>query len=201
MWTLQKSFSTWSELSTLRSPRSIMLSYWLMFASKPLLKQCRCLDILFLSGLYERQNNHFFFLILISMNSHSLLSCNLYSVMSSLIYRSILPPFAQRSSLQGLENPSSKNSAVGNDSSVFVSDNRNIPTTFHINCWDQVSSWSGPLCRNKSGPSSYSILDHIGRGATKKLVLRNCLRYLQTTLIMEGGRLVSEFMWSIVGAH
>ena len=34
--------------------------------------------------------------------------------------------------------------------------------------------------------------------ATPKLVSRNCLRYLQTTLIMGGGELVSEFMWGIV---
>ena len=33
-----------------------------------------------------------------------------------------------------------------------------------------------------------------GRVATSKLMLRNCLRYLQTTLIMGGGGLVSEFM-------
>ena len=33
-------------------------------------------------------------------------------------------------------------------------------------------------------PSSYSMLQDIGRVATPKLVLRNCLRYLQTKLIM-----------------
>ena len=80
-----------------------MLSYWLMYVSRPLLKQCRCLDILFLLALYEQQNNHFFFLILISMNRHSVLYCNLYSVskqeeMSSLTFRSIRLPFVQRSS-------------------------------------------------------------------------------------------------------
>ena len=42
--------------------------------------------------------------------------------------------------------------------------------------------------------SPYSMLQHIGRVATPKLVPRNCLRYLQTTLIMGGGGLVSEFM-------
>ena len=47
--------------------------------------------------------------------------------------------------------------------------------------------------------SPYSMLQHIGRVATLKLVPRNCLRYLQTTLIMGGESLVSEFMWGIVG--
>ena len=43
-------------------------------------------------------------------------------------------------------------------------------------------------------PSPYSMLQDIGRVATPKLVPRNCLRYLQTTLIMGRGGLVSEFM-------
>ena len=47
-------------------------------------------------------------------------------------------------------------------------------------------------------PSTCSMLQHIGRVATPKLVPRKCLRYLQTTLIIEGGGLVSEFMWGIV---
>ena len=47
-------------------------------------------------------------------------------------------------------------------------------------------------------PSPYSMLQDFGRVATPKLVLRNCLRYLQTTLIMGGGGLVSEFMRGIV---
>ena len=42
--------------------------------------------------------------------------------------------------------------------------------------------------------SSYSMLQHIGRVATPKLVPRDCLRYLQTKLIIGGGGLVSEFM-------
>ena len=50
-------------------------------------------------------------------------------------------------------------------------------------------------------PPPYSMLQYIGRVATPKLVPRNCLRYLQTTLIMEGGGLASEFMWGIVGVH
>ena len=56
-----------------------MLPYWLMYVSIPLLKQWRCLDALLLLGLYEEQNNDFFFLILISMNRRSMLTCNLYS--------------------------------------------------------------------------------------------------------------------------
>ena len=43
-------------------------------------------------------------------------------------------------------------------------------------------------------PPPYSILQYIGRVAIPKLVSRNCLRYLQTTLMMGGGELVSEFM-------
>ena len=41
------------------------------------------------------------------------------------------------------------------------------------------------------------MLYHIGRVATPKLVPRKCLRYLQTTLKMGGGVLVSEFMGGI----
>ena len=85
-----------------------MLSYWVMYVSRPLLKQHRCLDILFLLDLYEQQNNHFVFLVLILMNRYLLLSCNLYSVskqeemsskkeeMSSLTCRSNPSLFAQR---------------------------------------------------------------------------------------------------------
>ena len=48
-------------------------------------------------------------------------------------------------------------------------------------------------------PPPNSMLQHIGRGAIPKLVPRNFLRYLQTTLIMLRGGLVSEFIYSIVG--
>ena len=41
-----------------------------------------------------------------------------------------------------------------------------------------------PICRNKSGPSPYSMLQQIERVATSKLAPRNFLRYLQSTLIM-----------------
>ena len=43
-------------------------------------------------------------------------------------------------------------------------------------------------------PYPYSMLQHIGRVATSKLVLKNSVRYLQRTSIMRGGRLVSELM-------
>ena len=43
------------------------------------------------------------------------------------------------------------------------------------------------------------MLQHIGRIATPTLVPRTCLGYLQTTLMMGGGRLVSEFMGGIEG--
>lgn len=42
------------------------------------------------------------------------------------------------------------------------------------------------------------MLQHAGRVATRKLVLRNCLRYLQTILKMGVQGLIPEFMWSIV---
>ena len=65
------------------------------------------------------------------MNRHSALSYNLSSVsrqeeMSSSTYTNIPPSFAQRTSLQGLKNPPSKNCAEGNDSSVSVSDIYNM---------------------------------------------------------------------------
>ena len=50
-------------------------------------------------------------------------------------------------------------------------------------------------------PSPCSTLQHIDRAATPKLVPRNCLRYMQTTLIMEGVGLISEFMWGIVASY
>ena len=78
-------------------------------------------------------------------------------------------------------------------------------TISHINYWDQVNSWknlwkfwNGPLCRNKSGPSPLLNVAVYWQSSDTKLVSRNCLRYLQTTLIMGGGGLVSEFMWGIV---
>ena len=89
----------------------------------------------------------------------------------------------------------------------------NFVTISRINYWDQRNSWkniwkfwNSPLCRNKSAPSPhhppippYSMLQHIGRVATPKLVPTNCPRYLEITLMMGGGGLVSEFMWGIVG--
>ena len=44
----------------------------------------------------------------------------------------------------------------------------------------------------------YWIFQHVGRVATLKLVQINCLRDLQTTLIMVGRGLVSKFVWDIV---
>ena len=46
----------------------------------------------------------------------------------------------------------------------------------------------------KQAPPPYSVLQNIGRVAAPKLVPRNYLRYLQTTMIIGGGGLVSEFM-------
>ena len=45
---------------------------------------------------------------------------------------------------------------------------------------------------------AYSMLRHIGRVATLKLVSRNCLRCLQTTLIIGTGGLAAEFMSGII---
>ena len=43
-------------------------------------------------------------------------------------------------------------------------------------------------------PSPYSILQHIGRVETPKLMPRTCHRYLQATLIIGGGGQALEFM-------
>ena len=50
-------------------------------------------------------------------------------------------------------------------------------------------------------PPPYPMLQDVGREATPKLAARNCPKYLQATLIMGWGVLVSEFMWSIVGPN
>ena len=53
------------------------------------------------------------------------------------------------------------------------------------------------LSEINQAPPPYSMMQYIGRVATPKLVPRNCLRYLQTTLVMVGGGLVSEYMEGI----
>ena len=54
-----------------------------------------------------------------------------------------------------------------------------------LSYWDQVSSskkilkfWNGPHCRMNQTPLPHSMLQHIGRVATPKLVPRYFLRYL-----------------------
>ena len=42
--------------------------------------------------------------------------------------------------------------------------------------------------------SRFVILQHLGRVATPTLVSKNCFKYLQTTLIMGGGELVSKLV-------
>ena len=71
----------------------------------------------------------------------------------------------------------------------------NFLTISHIDYWDQVNSWKSlwkfwnrTFFKRNSGPFPHSILQDIGRVATPKLVQRNCLRYLQTTLIIAGER-------------
>ena len=151
-----------------------MLSYWLMYVSRPLLKQCRCLDILFLLGLYEQQNNHFFFLILISMNRHSVLSCNLYSVskqeeISSLTYRSIPPPFAQRS-----KSPYSKICAEGNDSSIFVWDMSNISRCLLASDSRKWNSFLIKFMFNFHNRLIYIFLSHTFRISSKLFSFSMC---------------------------
>ena len=57
------------------------------------------------------------------------------------------------------------------------------------------------FAETNQAPPPYSMLQYVGRGVTPKLVPRNCLRYLQATLIMGEGGLVSEFMWGIVASY
>ena len=68
----------------------------------------------------------------------------------------------------------------------------------------RISGTSGRVHFSEMSQSpslSYSMFQHNGRVATPKLVPRNCPRYLQATLIMGGGRLVSESMWGINISH
>ena len=51
----------------------------------------------------------------------------------------------------------------------------------------------------QQAPSPYSMLQYIGRVAAPKFVPKTCLRYLQRTLIIGRGALVSELMWGIIG--
>ena len=50
----------------------------------------------------------------------------------------------------------------------------------------EIMKWS-TFAEINQVPSTYSMCQDIGRVAAPKLVARHCLRYLQTTLIMEGG--------------
>ena len=81
----------------------------------------------------------------------------------------------------------------------------NFVTICHINYWDQTNSWknfqkiwNGPFWRYKSGSSPYSMFQNFGTVAARKLVPKNCHRYLHITLTTVGGGLVSEFIWGIV---
>ena len=74
-------------------------------------------------------------------------------------------------------------------------------TKLDLQYWDQkISGNSGMVHFGEinQAPLPYSMLQYSGRVATPKPAPRNCLRYLQTTLILGGGGLVSEFMWAIV---
>ena len=56
----------------------------------------------------------------------------------------------------------------------------------------KILDWSTFAEINQT-PPPYSMLQHTGKVATPKLVPRNCLRYFQTTLIMGGGGLISDW--------
>ena len=57
---------------------------------------------------------------------------------------------------------------------------------------------NGPFGMDKSGLSQFTMLHKAARVAKPKLVPQNCLILLETTLVMVGGRFVSEFMWGII---
>ena len=82
----------------------------------------------------------------------------------------------------------SSNNSFSSNNSLSKSEFIRIHNISHfdqVNSWKNLwEFWNGQLCRNKSAPSPYSMLQDIGRVATPKLVSRNCFRYLQTTLIM-----------------
>ena len=57
-----------------------------------------------------------------------------------------------------------------------------------------LKSQNGPFGMDKSGLSQFTMLHKVARVAKPKLVPQNCLRLLETTLVMVGGRFISEFM-------
>ena len=83
-------------------------------------------------------------------------------------------------------------------------------TISYINYWDQVSSWinyrnSGMFhfIEVNQTPPPNAMLQDVWREATTKLATTNSPKYLQTTLLMGWGGLVSELwsmwrMWGIV---
>ena len=58
----------------------------------------------------------------------------------------------------------------------------------------KTNSIPGKVPEINQDPPHYSMLQHIGREATPKLLSGNCHRYLQTTLMIGGGGLASEFI-------
>ena len=65
--------------------------------------------------------------------------------------------------------------------------------TYSIPRKNSVNSGMVHFTEINQAPSPYPMLQYIGRVATPKFVSRNCLRYLQTTVRMGEGELVSEF--------
>ena len=82
----------------------------------------------------------------------------------------------------------------------------NFVTIPHINYWDQVNSWknllkfwNGSLCWNKSGPFPLLNVAVYWQSSDTETCAKRLSQILQTTLIMGGGGLVSEFTWGIAG--
>ena len=65
---LQNVFMVSSSTQALKSPRSMLLSYFVKTVSNDLLIGSRCLIILFLCGLYEQSKSHFLLIFRISLD-------------------------------------------------------------------------------------------------------------------------------------
>ena len=70
---------------------------------------------------------------------------------------------------------------------IFPNSISHINYCAHVNSWKNfLKFWYDPLCRNKSGPSLLLNVAAYWKSCNTE-VPRNCLRYLQTTLIMDEG--------------
>ena len=72
----------------------------------------------------------------------------------------------------------------------------NFGKSFYTNYLDYFLKFkNGPFGIYKSEFSQSRIFHNVARVATLKLVLQNCVRLLQTTLLIMGGAFFSEFIW------